>query len=108
MHTLNEESLRYFIFTAIKKSPLLLDVKIFPDRVNNIIKMMRDEIIPMKASDIQVNGNDVISMMPSLEGEKIGEILKTLHKHALMETFDWKNREASLKALSKIILNFKK
>ena len=100
---IDEEFLRYFVFVKIKKSPLLLDVKIFPERINDIINLMREEVIPMKASDIKANGDDIIDLDYSIKGENVGIILKQLHMDSLMERFDWSDRNECLKRLKQII-----
>jgi len=107
--SIDEKILRYIIFTSIKKSPLLLDVKIFPKRINDIIDMMKSEIIPMKSTDIKANGDDAIKIDPSLENTPLmGEILKRFQTDALMIYFSWYNRKESLKRLEEIIKENKK
>jgi len=106
---IDEETLRYFIFTRIKKSPLILDVKIFPQKISEIIDTMKDGDMPMKASDIKANGDDAIDLDPSLENTPLmGQILKRLQIDALMGYFRWYDRKESLMQLNDIIRKFKK
>jgi len=108
MNHIDEESLRYTLFSSIKRSPLLLDVKIFPSKINDIISLMRSEVIPLKSSDIKANGDDVLNIDASLKGEQVGTVLKQLQLDALMERLNWKDREACIRRLKELIKNIKR
>jgi hypothetical protein len=87
-------------------SPLIKDCVILTDEVKEVVKLMKDGIIPVKMGDIPVNGDDVIKIKPGINGIDIGNVIKKLYKDALNKKFNWTNRENSLKHLNEIMFNF--
>lgn len=100
---IREKDLRYEVFMRIKKSPLLLDVRIFPVRIKYVIHLMKSKIIPEKYSDVMINGHDIISIKNDIEGELVGYVLKQVYSSALMNEFDWKNSSECKKIAEDII-----
>jgi hypothetical protein len=96
----------YNVFCLLGMSPLIKDCVILTDEVKEVVKLMKDGIIPVKMGDIPVNGDDVIKIKPGINGIDIGNVIKKLYKDALNKKFNWTNRENSLKHLNEIMFNF--
>jgi len=97
------EDKRYLVFKAIKKSPLIINVTILPKDFDDIILNMRMNKIPMKSSDIQINGEDIILIGNIKEGPEIGLFLEKIYRDALMNKFNWKNRNNSIDYLENLL-----
>jgi hypothetical protein len=54
--------------------------------------------IPMKEGDISVNGNDIMNLF-SAKNEEVGKIKNRMYYDALMNKYNWKNRNATIKYL---------
>jgi len=99
----SEEDKRYLVFQSIKRSPLILNVTIFPKDFDDIILDMRTNKIPMKSSDIQINGDDIINIGNIKESQIVGHILEKIYRDALMNRFKWKLRGHSIEYLKKLL-----
>ena len=93
-----EEENKWNAFQMLKTSPMLLNAQVLPTVVSDIINDMKAKKIPMKSGDIPVNGNDIMNKF-GVENEEVGNIINRMYKDALMNKFDWKNKEKTLKYL---------
>ena len=57
--------------------------------------------IPMKMGDIPVNGNELMDKF-SVTGQEVGNIINIMYQDALMNKFDWKNKEKTIKYLQNL------
>ncbi len=97
----SEEENKWNVFQMIKTSPMLIDAEILPEVASKIIAQMKAGKIPMKEGDIPVNGNDIMDKF-GVKDEEVGNIKNQMYKDALMNKFDWKNKEKTLKYLETI------
>jgi len=95
----SEEEVRWNVFVMLKTSPILQNVKILPLRAKKIIKMMKDGIIPMKLGDIPVNGVDLMNNFPIGAGEELGGAIQFMYKEALINKFNWKDKDETINYL---------
>jgi hypothetical protein len=87
-----------------KESTSIMDASIIPDEVDDIVLQMRLAKIPKSLRDVMINGDDVIAMSRGeLKGGEIGNVLDKVLRDALMNRFNWKDRNESMKHLAKII-----
>lgn len=96
-----EEDLRYDIILALEKAPEIEKAVILPIEIDNIICHMNNKIIPKSFKDIPISGTDIEEVW-GLKGPDVGSVLKYIHKKALMNKFNWKNREDSLNFLENV------
>jgi tRNA nucleotidyltransferase/poly(A) polymerase len=95
------EEVKWNVFLMIKNSPLLIDAKILPLNISKIVDDMKSGKIPMKYGDIPVNGNNIIDKF-NVTGEEVGNIMNIMYKDALMNKYNWKSKEETLKYLETI------
>lgn len=96
-----EEENKWNVFQMIKASPMLIDAEVLPEVASKIIDQMKAGKIPMKEGDIPVNGNDIMDKF-GVKDEEVGNIKNQMYKDALMNKFDWKNKQRTLKYLETI------
>jgi len=96
-----EEEVRWNVFVMLKTSPLIVDIEVLPQRALKVINMMKAEKIPMKIGDIPVNGNDIMEKFP-VSGTELGDVINVMYKEALMNKYNWKDKEKTLKYLKSI------
>jgi len=103
--TLDDQDKKWTVFKAISKSDLILDVKILPKEVLQIISDMRKYKIPMYYKDVKINGNTImeISRGSIKEGEELGKFLIQIYKDALMNKFKWSNSAECIDYVANII-----
>jgi len=92
----DESNNRFFIMKMIKNSNLILESKWFLGKEGKVIKLMKSGKIPIKFGDIQFTGDDIIKYNKSLKGKEIGVIYDQMYKDALVNKYNWKNREDTL------------
>lgn len=92
---------KWNVFMMLKTSPMLLNAEVMPRVVSNIIAEMKAGKIPMKLGDIPVNGNDIMDKF-GVKDEEVGNIMRKMYQDALMNKFDWKNKQKTLKYLETI------
>ena len=92
------EQLRWNVFQMLKTSPMTADAKVLPRAVHEVIDMMKAGKIPMKEGDISVNGNDIMNLF-SAKNEEVGKIKNRMYYDALMNKYNWKNRNATIEYL---------
>ena len=100
-HGMPENELKWNVFQMIKVSPLLFHATIFHPNVSEVITDMKAKKIPMKFGDIPVNGNDIMDKF-GVQNEEVGNIMNKMYQDALMNKFDWKNKQKTLKYLETI------
>ena len=96
-----EEEVRWNVFVMLKTSPLIVDIEVLPQRALKVINMMKAKKIPMKIGDIPVNGNDIMEKFP-VSGTELGDVINFMYKEALMNKYNWKDKEKTLKYLESI------
>lgn len=67
---------RVLIFNMNKISPKVMDSKILPDVLYNLISEFKQNRYPLTNKDLKVNGNDLKSL--GLNGREIGDILRKI------------------------------
>lgn len=95
------EELKWNVFQMLKTSPMLVNSEVLPIEAKKVIAEMKAGKIPMKEGDIPVNGNDIMDIF-GVEDEEVGNIKNFMYKEALMNKFDWKNKEATIKYLESL------
>jgi len=101
---IEEEDLLFMLSKAFTKAPDIMDAVIIPDEVDDIVLKMRLQKIPRGMIDVSINGDDIISMTDNkLPGEEIGFFLETILRDALMNRFEWRDREKSLVYLQNLL-----
>lgn len=98
-----QEELLFMLSKSFTKAPDIMDSIILPEEIEDIVLKMRLCQIPINLQDLEVNGEDILRMHPKIKGEKIGIILEQMLKDAFMDRFNWKDREASLRHLERIV-----
>lgn len=101
-HSLHEdEDKKYVIFKALQKSPEVSQSVLLPKDAKKIIKEMKSGKIPAIPQDIAINGNDIMLLL-NIKGEQVGFIKERIERDALMNKFDWKDRDACIEYVQKI------
>jgi len=98
----DERELRWNVFMMLKSSPLIRNTRILPKKVMSIFKKMENDEIPSKFGDIPITGDDLMEMFDLAPGEELGRLIMHIYKDALMNKFDWKNREKVIEYLQNI------
>ena len=98
-----EEDLKLALFKAFNKAPDVMEAIILPEEVQDIRLQMRIQKIPMNWEDIQIDGEDIKEISGIKEGPEIGLIKERILRDALMNRFNWKDRNDSLEYLEKLI-----
>lgn len=98
-----EEDILFMLSKAFTKAPDIMEAVILPNEISEIVLKMRLCQIPINLQDVAISGNDIIRMSSKIKGEEIGQILEKVLRDALMNRFNWKDREASLNHLEHII-----
>jgi len=96
-----EQENRWNVFLMLKAAPILKDVDVLPKEAVKIIEMMKAKKIPMKLGMIPVNGNDLKELL-SIDGTEVGDAIYSMYRAALMNKFNWKSREDTIKYLNNI------
>jgi len=94
-----ESELRWRVFLILKASPMLANSIVIPANVASVIQDMKEGKIPMKFGDIPVTGSDLMNEFGLDEGAELGHLKVFMYKSALMEKFDWTNKEKTLEFL---------
>jgi hypothetical protein len=94
----SEAETKWNVFQMLKTAPSLKDALVMPELAWKVIKQMKAGKIPMKLGDIPVNGNDIMDKF-GVKNEEVGVIMAKMYKDALMNKFDWKNKQKTLKYL---------
>jgi tRNA nucleotidyltransferase/poly(A) polymerase len=94
----SEAETKWNVFQMLRTAPSLKDALVMPETAWKVIKEMKAGKIPMKLGDIPVNGNDIMDKF-GVKNEEVGNIMSMMYKDALMNKFDWKNKNETLKYL---------
>ena len=94
----SEANNRWQVFQLLKTSPMLMNNRILPKSVSIIIDKMKAGEIPMKFGDIHVNGNDITDEL-GLTDKELGIMIVRIYQDALMNIYNWKDRNETLKYL---------
>ena len=96
IENMNEADKKWTLLMAIKSSPKLANSHtVIPPSLKKYLVDMKAGKIPMKLGDIPVSGNDLMDEF-GVQGEQLGQLIVKLYKGALMNQFDWKNKEKAL------------
>ena len=98
---ISERDLRFELFKAKKKTSLIDSCIILPFRFEKVFAMMRNERIPLSQDDLGFNGNDIKDLIG--EGPQVGKVSAEVTKSALMDEFDWRDRETCLTVINRIV-----
>ena len=98
----NEEELYCMLFKEFEKAPEVKASILLPKEVLDVISLMESQVIPSRMQDIKINGDDIINMS-NHRGEKVGKLIDHILRDALMNHFEWKNRDESLLYLSTLL-----
>jgi len=102
--TLNdEEDLRFFLFTSFNKSPKVMDADALPQELDDIVHEFKMKNIPMTPKDIAITGDDIMFMGNLKEGPEVGAITEKIQRDALMNRFNFANRQDSLEYLENLL-----
>lgn len=102
-HETEEEDLKFMLFKAFNSAPNVMDALLLPEEVEKIVLDMRTLKIPHSWDDIKGDG-DLIKQIGNLgEGPEIGIFKDRMLKDALMNRFDWKQRESCIEYIKKLI-----
>ena len=96
----NSLTLRWRVFSMLKSSLMLKDVKIFEDDTKKVLALMNEGSIPMKLGDIPVDGNDLMEEF-KVSGKEVGMLINVMYQDALRNAFNWRNKEATITYLRK-------
>ncbi|MDD5648997.1 MAG: hypothetical protein PHF86_01025 [Candidatus Nanoarchaeia archaeon] len=100
----NQEDLRLFLSKSFTVSPRIMQSKIFPSEIENIIKLMLKNKIPTTLKDLNIDGNDILILSNNeIKDKALGEVLEKIMRGALMNDFNWKDRLDSLNYLGNVI-----
>jgi len=99
--TSEDEDKLWYTFEAIRKAPEVADSALIPPDMDDIVLKMRTMKIPMHKSDVQANGDDIMAIK-GVKGEKVGKILERMYRDALMNRFNWKDRESTLEYIENL------
>jgi tRNA nucleotidyltransferase/poly(A) polymerase len=98
---MEDEDLRFFLSRSFSKSHRVMESILLPSEVKEVIKLMDKKIIPLNFNDLPISGEDIMSLFNLSPGPKIGEIQRKILKDALMQKFNWKNRDSCIDHLMK-------
>lgn len=99
----DEEDLRYMLSKSFTAAPDIMNSVILPKKVDKISQLMQSGIIPISVNDIAADGKDIMALGGFGEGPKVGIFTNRMLRDALMNRFDWTDREKSLSYLDNII-----
>ena len=92
----DDEEKLYLVMKAITKIPRLDDIALLPPEVDDIVKQMRMNKIPMTKDDVPISGDDIMRMYDIPPSQRVGQILDQVYKDALLNKFNWKDKKATL------------
>jgi len=98
----SEVEKKYMVMNAIAKVPKIADISLTPGEMDDIVLDMRLMKIPMNPSDVLINGDEVQALFGIPKSRQVGEILEKTRKAALMNEFDWKDKDATLEYVSNL------
>jgi len=98
----DEEEKKYMTMKAVTKVPRIADIALTPGEMDDIVLDMRTMKIPMNPKDVPVDGDEVQAIFGIPKGEEVGKILERVRRDALMNKFNWKDKEATLDYVSKL------
>jgi hypothetical protein len=99
----NKEDKLYFTLEMLSKAPEVADTALLPPETVKIIDKMKAGDIPMQYSDIPITGDDIMAIF-GVKGKEVGIIIEKIRRDALMNRYNWKDRNDSLDYLGN--LNF--
>lgn len=86
-----------------KNSPIILSSKWFLEKESRTIKLMKKKKIPMFFGDVNFTGDDITRLKPELKGKEIGKIYDQMYMNALINIYNWKNRDKCLNHLMHLL-----
>lgn len=95
----NKEDIKFMLFKAFNKSPGVIEADVLPPEAHEIVYDMKLNKIPMTEDDIQIKGVDIMEIGNLKEGPEIGFIKERILRDALMNRFNWRNKDDSLEYL---------
>lgn len=102
-HNIKEdEDYKFAAFTALKIAPELKGAGLIPFEMEQIVKDMESGLIPSGPKDILLTGNDVMNVL-GVKGREVGFVMERIQRDALMNKFNWKDRNDSMEYLTNMI-----
>jgi tRNA nucleotidyltransferase/poly(A) polymerase len=98
----SEEDKLYMVMNAITKIPRLDNIALLPPEASDIVMEMMRNRIPMTKADVPVTGDDVMMIFNIPRSKEVGDILDKMYKDALMNKFNWKDRNDTIDYLSQL------
>jgi len=92
----SKEDRLYMVMNAITKIPKLDNIALLPPEADDIIIDMRKGKIPIRKSDVPISGDDVIQLFNIPPSAKVGKILDKMYKEALLNKYNWKDRNSTI------------
>jgi tRNA nucleotidyltransferase/poly(A) polymerase len=102
-YSANEEDKRFNLFKIFNRTPSVMDAVILPPEIDEIVLKMRTNKIPMTYDNIPITGDDIKAMSNLKEGPEIGLLKEKIQRDALMNRFNWKDRDDSIEYLSNLL-----
>ena len=94
----DESNLRVTIFKSIQRAPYVEFATVLGPQVKHILLLMNTQVIPKSPKDLKVTGNDVKRTL-GVTGPDVGVAISAIRRAALMNEFDWRDRDESLEFL---------
>lgn len=101
-HLKEDEDEKFAAFQALKIAPELKTTVLIPFEMEKIIKDMDAGKIPSHPSDIKLNGDDIQNVL-GVKGKEVGYFNEKIQRDALMNKFNWKDRNDSMEYLTNLI-----
>ena len=98
-----DEDLKFMLSKVFTAAPVIMNSVIIPKDVDDIVIQMRSGEIPMNMKDIAIDGEDIMAVSGYKEGPEIGLLQEKILRDALMNRFNWKDKDDSLEYLEKIV-----
>lgn len=92
----SDADITYFLFKSFEKAPDLLSVTIFDSQIEKVILNIKNKVIPSNFSDVLISGSDIMKLTGIKSGPKIGELKEIMIKHALLNNYNWKDKEQTI------------
>jgi len=92
----SEVDKKYLVMNAITKFPRMDDIALIPPEADDIILEMRKNKIPMTKDDVPISGQDVMELYNIPQSEEVGKTLDMMYKAALMNKYNWKDRNSTI------------
>ena len=80
-----------------------MDADALPQELDELVNDFRVKNIPMTPEDIAITGDDIMVLGDLKEGPEVGAIKEKIQRDALMNRFNFSDRQDSLEYLEKLL-----